>query len=155
MMLVTSGWILFAMPKSISFSEAFTMTKLAGFKSLWIIPIQNTHAVVRSDHQLLWHLWHLNNTGSGSQLIVGGTREMNRVCGWCGQPPACSSSRTSSLEGSQFCAFATKCSDPSFHTPSTCRCSCWLFHWKKQTQPTKNTTIRTFIEAEMYTSGKQ
>lgn len=43
MMLVTSGWILFAMPKSISFSEAFTMTKLAGFKSLWIIPIQNTH----------------------------------------------------------------------------------------------------------------
>lgn len=38
MMLVTSGWILLAIPKSINLSEAFTMTKFAGFKSLWTIP---------------------------------------------------------------------------------------------------------------------
>lgn len=37
-MLVTSGWILFAIPKSISLSDAFTITKFAGFKSLWTIP---------------------------------------------------------------------------------------------------------------------
>lgn len=42
-MLVTSGWILFAMPKSISFSDAFTKTKLAGFRSLWMIPAEHTH----------------------------------------------------------------------------------------------------------------
>lgn len=54
----------------------------------------------------------------------------NHVCGWCGRPPACSSSRTSSPVDSQLCGFATKCSDPSFRTPSACRCSCWLFHWK-------------------------
>lgn len=43
MILVTSGWILFAMPKSINFSEAFTMTKFAGFKSLWTIPTQKRY----------------------------------------------------------------------------------------------------------------
>lgn len=40
MILVTSGWILFAIPKSINFSDAFTMTKFAGFKSRWTIPAQ-------------------------------------------------------------------------------------------------------------------
>lgn len=40
--LVTSGWILLAMPKSINFNDAFTMTKFAGFKSLWTIPAHKT-----------------------------------------------------------------------------------------------------------------
>lgn len=43
MTLVTSGWILFAIPKSINFSEAFTMTKFAGFKSRWTIPAQRRY----------------------------------------------------------------------------------------------------------------
>lgn len=45
--LVTSGWILLAMPKSINFNEAFTMTKFAGFKSLWTIPARKSYERVK------------------------------------------------------------------------------------------------------------
>lgn len=124
--LVTSGWILFAMPKSISFSEAFTMTKFAGFKSLWTIPAQKTYL------ELLENLIILvfQTTRRIDDGLARAIEKENRVCGWFGQPPACSSSRTSSPADSQLCGFATTCSDPSFHTPSPCRCSCCLFHCK-------------------------
>lgn len=48
MMLVTSGWILLAIPKSINLSEAFTMTKFAGFKSLWTIPTRPSTVSVKN-----------------------------------------------------------------------------------------------------------
>lgn len=65
MTLVTSGWILFAIPKSINFSEALTMTKFAGFKSRWTIPTQwryfelreildKYHKKTFKVHDLLW-----------------------------------------------------------------------------------------------------
>ena len=55
-------------------------------------------------------------------------REHYRVCGWCGPPPACSSSRTSSPTGGPSCGFVARCSGPGSHTPSACRCSGQLIH---------------------------
>lgn len=120
MILVTSGWILFAMPKSINFSEAFTMTKFAGFKSLWTIPTQKRYLQLLDIPDHFPH--HFASWWHKIRWIY------NHVCGWFGQLLACSSSRTSSPADSPLCGFATMCSDPSFHTPSACIYSCWLFH---------------------------
>lgn len=124
-MLVTSGWILFAMPKSINFSEAFTITKFAGFRSLWTIPAQKICMELLQMQIIL-----VFEPSSKQYWGVRAIKKANHVCGWFERPPACSSSRTSSPVDSQLCGFATKCSDPSFHTPLACRCSCWLFHCK-------------------------
>lgn len=58
MMLVTSGWILLAMPKSINFSDAFTMTKFAGFRSLWTIPGKTNTAVTKIKKGSRKHTWN-------------------------------------------------------------------------------------------------
>lgn len=69
----------------------------------------------------------MGNVGQAGE----GSKMNNRVCGWYGRPPACFSSKTFSRVGSQqICGFAARCSDPSSHTPSAYRCSCWLFHCK-------------------------
>lgn len=119
MMLVTSGWMLLAMPKSISFREAFTMTKLAGFKSLWTIPVWKRQNIPK---WLTWINCQKRNVWQRERL------EHYRVCVWCGPPPACSSSRTFSPVGWLSCGSVAKCSDPGSHTPSACRCSGRLIH---------------------------
>lgn len=128
MILVTSGWILFAMPKSINFSEAFTMTKFAGFRSLCTIP---THKIKRELLKNRIMLEFHTTFRMDAAAAVKGRGKDNHVCGWFGQPPACSSSRTFSPVDSHLCAFVTMCSGPSFRTPLACRCSCWLFHCKQ------------------------
>lgn len=65
-------------------------------------------------------------TWSGATVMV--QRVPHRVCGWCAQPPACSSSSTSCPEGWRTCGCAARCWDPGDRTPSACRCSCWWSH---------------------------
>lgn len=132
-MLVTSGWILLAMPKSISFRDAFTMTKLAGFRSLWTIPAERTHSASEMTGSAFVAKGPETHCGS-RRWRRKKERKKNHVCGWFAQPPACSSSRTSSPADSRLCGFGAKCSDPGFHTPSACRCSCGLFHCKEKLQ---------------------
>lgn len=125
MTLVTSGWILFAIPKSINFSEALTMTKFAGFKSRWTIPTQWRYFELREiiDKYLKKNKKNIQSTWSIMRLWI-----CNHVCGWFGRPRACSSSTTSSPVDWQRCVFAATCSDPSFRTPSACIYSCWWSH---------------------------
>lgn len=146
MMLVTSGWIRFAMPKSINFSVAFTMTKFAGFKSLWTIPAYGTQHI---------HCWFIisviNKVILACELASHCDNQWwkeNHVCGSYGQPPAFASSRTSCPVSSQSCGFATRCWGPNFHTPSACRCSCLLFHCKHTIHAVIISTFRTEIKSK-------
>lgn len=91
MMLVTSGWILLAIPKSINLSEAFTMTKFAGFKSLWTIPARPSTVSVKNRDSYCNILKHIKKKKKSWQNL---RQKNNHVCEWYGQPPACSSSRT-------------------------------------------------------------
>lgn len=84
MMLVTSGCMQLAMPKSISFREAFTMTKLAGFKSLWTIPARGrrdtptmTHGMNTLTQGKTWERG--NGRGEEGTVLVDGVHRIQHV----------------------------------------------------------------------------